>query len=48
MTGLTTGLTRLKQNELYTEIFFWGKCLGVERDYYVASACSGMVRGCAR
>jgi len=36
VTGLTTGLTRLKQNELYTEIFFWGKCLGVERDYYVA------------
>lgn len=36
VTGLTAGLTRLKQNEAYSEIYFWGKCLGIEKDYYVS------------
>jgi hypothetical protein len=28
VTGLTAGLTRLKQNEQYASIYLWGKCLG--------------------
>ena len=31
VTGLTAGLTRLKQNEAYTDIYFWGKCLQTSR-----------------
>jgi radial spoke head protein 9 len=36
VTGLTAGLTRLKQNEQYASIYLWGKCLGIDKDYYVA------------
>jgi radial spoke head protein 9 len=39
VTGLSAGLTRLKQNESYSDIYFWGKCLGTEKDYYV---CYGL------
>jgi radial spoke head protein 9 len=36
VTGLTAGLTRLKQFESYTDIYFWGKCVGAAKDYYVS------------
>lgn len=36
ITGITTGLTALKCEEKYPEIFFWGKVFGQEADYYVA------------
>merc|ERR1719352_1395360 len=36
VTGLTGGLTRLQQQQGFSEVFFWGKCLGTERDYYVS------------
>jgi radial spoke head protein 9 len=39
VTGLSAGLMRLKQNESYSDIYFWGKCLGTEKDYYV---CYGL------
>jgi len=35
-TGLSAGLTQLKQDESFLEIYFWGKLLGTEYDYYVA------------
>jgi radial spoke head protein 9 len=36
VTGLSAGLTKLKQAESYMDIYFWGKCVGVLNDYYVA------------
>mmetsp|Transcript_45041 Transcript_45041/g.97833 ORF Transcript_45041/g.97833 Transcript_45041/m.97833 type:complete len:289 (-) Transcript_45041:99-965(-) len=34
--GLTVGLSKLKHNEKFRKIFFWGKIFGTIKDYYVA------------
>jgi len=36
ITGLRSGLTKLKCDEKFTSIYFWGKVFGKEGDYYVA------------
>jgi len=36
ITGLRTGLTKLKCDEKFTNIYFWGKIFGNEADYYIA------------
>jgi len=36
ITGLRSGLTKLKCDEKFTNIYFWGKIFGKEADYYIA------------
>lgn len=36
ITGLQAGLTTLKCDEKFTNIYFWGKIFGKEGDYYIA------------
>jgi len=36
LTGIQAGLTMLKSQEKYPNIFFWGKVFGLNADYYVA------------
>lgn len=41
LTGLQAGLTVLKNNEKLREIYFWGKVLGSQADYYIAYGLKG-------
>mmetsp|Transcript_37215 Transcript_37215/g.100723 ORF Transcript_37215/g.100723 Transcript_37215/m.100723 type:complete len:283 (-) Transcript_37215:51-899(-) len=36
MTGIQAGLSLLKSKEKYPQIYFWGKILGQQLDYYIA------------
>jgi len=36
ITGLRSGCTKLKCDEKFTSIYFWGKIFGKESDYYIA------------
>jgi len=39
--GVTAGLQRLQQAECWAELFFWGKIIGREKDYFIAYGIRG-------